>query len=374
MRPDRIVIGEVRGGEALDMLQAMNTGHDGSISTLHANNPRDALSRLETMVLMAGMELPLKAVREQISSAIELVIHQTRFSDGSRRITQISEVVGIKDDSICSQDIFVFQQTGIDELGHVQGSHIITGIVPRCLEKLKACGEFIDAEGIIPEWNRDRETPSVPQLSSLEAENESKDGKALSGQNESVVVSYMLAGAPLLGLSPAVELSNVISMHPEVDFQDKGQPKNMDTGAQISVSEGKPEQNDRHTVSSVEWSDTFSSTKEKNSQRLSLYIPPGMRGIAIPVNKATGLFSYLTPGDRVDVLVIYGEKDSNGQTSASIAVRNALVLAAGNNGGKEPAEMFPDSTVLLAVTPEQAQTLACDCLKGSFHLTLCPGS
>jgi len=170
MRPDRIVIGEVRGGEALDMLQAMNTGHDGSISTLHANNPRDALSRLETMVLMAGMELPLKAIREQISSAIELIIHQTRFSDGSRKITRISEVVGIENDSIVLQDIFAFRQEGVNEQGHVQGYHIITGIVPRCLEKLKAHGELTNVAEMIPEW--EAKTPAAAAQAAEEAEKE----------------------------------------------------------------------------------------------------------------------------------------------------------------------------------------------------------
>jgi pilus assembly protein CpaF len=143
MRPDRIVVGEVRGGEALDMLQAMNTGHDGSMSTLHANNPRDALTRIETMVLMAGMELPLRAVREQVSSAINLIVQQTRFNDGSRKIVNISEVVGMEGEIITMQDIFVFRQTGFNEKGDIIGKHLATGIIPRCLEKIGAYGEEI---------------------------------------------------------------------------------------------------------------------------------------------------------------------------------------------------------------------------------------
>jgi len=143
MRPDRIVVGEVRGGEALDMLQAMNTGHDGSISTLHANNPRDALARLETLVLMSGMDLPVRAIREQVASAIDLIVHQSRFSDGSRRIVNITEVVGMEGDTVTMQDIFVFKHTGFNEKGHVTGRHLPTGIVPKCIEKLKAHGEHI---------------------------------------------------------------------------------------------------------------------------------------------------------------------------------------------------------------------------------------
>ena len=146
MRPDRIVVGEVRGGEALDMLQAMNTGHDGSISTLHANNPRDALARLETMVLMAGMDLPLRAIREQISSAIDLIIQQSRLNDGSRKIVKITEVVGMEGDTITMQDIFVYNQTGVNEKGFISGRHMPTGIIPRCMEKLKAYNEKLSME------------------------------------------------------------------------------------------------------------------------------------------------------------------------------------------------------------------------------------
>lgn len=140
MRPDRIVVGEVRGGEALDMLQAMNTGHDGSLTTAHANSPRDLLSRLETMVLMAGVELPVRAIREQIVSAIDLIVYQARFKDGSRKITNITEVIGMEGDVITLQDIFVFQQQGVSPDGKILGSFRPTGVLPRCLPALEAKG------------------------------------------------------------------------------------------------------------------------------------------------------------------------------------------------------------------------------------------
>ena len=140
MRPDRIVIGECRGGEALDMLQAMNTGHDGSLTTLHANTPRDALSRLETMVLMSGMELPVKAIREQIASAVNVIIQQTRFGDGSRRVTAISEISGMEMDVITLQDIFAFKQDGFDGDGKVRGKFVATGFVPRFYDDLQRRG------------------------------------------------------------------------------------------------------------------------------------------------------------------------------------------------------------------------------------------
>jgi len=146
MRPDRIVVGEVRGGEALDMLQAMNTGHDGSLTTGHANSPRDMLSRLETMVLMAGMDLPVKAIREQISSAIDLIVHQNRLRDGSRKITHITEVLGMEGDVVVLQDIFIYEQTGLDTRGKVAGRHRATGIRPRFLQRLTAEGIFIPAD------------------------------------------------------------------------------------------------------------------------------------------------------------------------------------------------------------------------------------
>ena len=141
MRPDRIVVGEVRGGEALDMLQAMNTGHDGSISTIHANSPRDVLSRLETMTLMAGMDLTIRAVREQIAAAVDLIVHQARMRDGSRRLTHITEVVGMEGDIITLQDIFLFDfRAGVDEKGRPMGHMKPTGLRPKVLETLEDRG------------------------------------------------------------------------------------------------------------------------------------------------------------------------------------------------------------------------------------------
>jgi pilus assembly protein CpaF len=140
MRPDRIIVGEVRGGEALDMLQAMNTGHDGSLTTGHANSPRDVLSRLETMVLMAGMDLPIRAIREQIASAVNLIIHQNRFRDGSRRITHITEVQGMEGDVITLQNIFTFQQIGVNDDGSIKGMFKPTGIRPKFIDTIAASG------------------------------------------------------------------------------------------------------------------------------------------------------------------------------------------------------------------------------------------
>ncbi len=146
MRPDRIVVGECRGGEALDMLQAMNTGHDGSLTTLHANSPRDALSRLETLVLMAGMDLPIKVVRQQISSAVDLIVQQTRLKDGARKVTGITEVAGMEGDTIVLTDVFKFEQTGIGEGGKVLGELKATGIRPMFSTRLEAAGYKLGAE------------------------------------------------------------------------------------------------------------------------------------------------------------------------------------------------------------------------------------
>jgi pilus assembly protein CpaF len=140
MRPDRIVIGEVRSGEAIDMLQAMNTGHDGSLTTIHANTPRDSLARLETMIQMTGMRLSDRAMRQQIASALNLVVQVARLSDGSRRVTSISEITGMEGDTITMQEIFQYERTGIDSNGQVLGRFRPTGIRPRFAEKLKACG------------------------------------------------------------------------------------------------------------------------------------------------------------------------------------------------------------------------------------------
>src|SRR5450830_349710 len=139
MRPDRIIVGECRSGEALDMLQAMNTGHDGSMSTGHANSPRDMLSRLETMVLMAGVDLPLRAIREQVSSAVDLIVHQSRMKDGTRRIEYITEVQGMEGDVVVMQDVFLFEQTGVIE-GKIQGRLRPTGIRPKFVEKFEIMG------------------------------------------------------------------------------------------------------------------------------------------------------------------------------------------------------------------------------------------
>ncbi|MBS3900504.1 MAG: CpaF family protein [Dethiobacter sp.] len=140
MRPERIVVGEVRSGEALDMLQAMNTGHDGSLTTGHANSPRDMLSRLETMVLMAGIDLPVRAIREQISSAIDLIVQQSRLRDGSRKITHITEVQGMEGEVIVLQDLFIYEQTGISENGKCLGNFRSTGIRPKSIHQLELAG------------------------------------------------------------------------------------------------------------------------------------------------------------------------------------------------------------------------------------------
>jgi pilus assembly protein CpaF len=139
MRPDRIIVGEVRGGEALDMLQAMNTGHDGSLTTVHSNSARDTLSRVETMVLMAGTNMPLRAIREQIASAFDLIVHLDRLVDGSRRVVQISEVQGMESDIIVMQDIFRYNQTGVRD-GRVEGHYAATGVRPKFMDKFKAMG------------------------------------------------------------------------------------------------------------------------------------------------------------------------------------------------------------------------------------------
>jgi pilus assembly protein CpaF len=144
MRPDRIIVGEVRGPEALDMLQAMNTGHDGSISTIHANSSRDALSRLETMILMTGILLPSRVMREYISSALDLLIHVARLSDGTRKVIRVTEVVGMEAEVITLQDIFVFEQKGISPEGRVLGHHRATGVRPRFAERLQSAGILLD--------------------------------------------------------------------------------------------------------------------------------------------------------------------------------------------------------------------------------------
>ena len=146
MRPDRIIVGEVRSGETLDMLQAMNTGHEGSLTTVHANSPRDVLSRLETMVLMSGMDLPLKAIRDQVASAIDIIVYQTRFRDGTRKITNISEVLGMEGDMITLQDIFSFRAEGLDANGKIKGRYAATGIRPHIIDKFRESGIMVRDE------------------------------------------------------------------------------------------------------------------------------------------------------------------------------------------------------------------------------------
>ena len=155
MRPDRIIVGECRGGEALDMLQAMNTGHDGSLTTVHANSPRDVISRLETMVLMSGMELPSKAIREQVASAVDIVIHESRLSDGSRKVVAITEVTGLEGSQIVMQDLFTFVQTGVDEHGKVMGSFKPTGAIPTWFDTLKGRGISVDPAMFDPSSDAD---------------------------------------------------------------------------------------------------------------------------------------------------------------------------------------------------------------------------
>ena len=146
MRPDRIVVGEVRGEEALDMLQAMNTGHDGSLTTIHANSPRDALYRLDTMVAMANLNIPDRAIRQQVASALEVVVQIARLSDGTRKVTAITEITGMERDVITMQDLFVFEKSGLDDEGRVRGRFRATGIRPKCSERIAACGIQLPAQ------------------------------------------------------------------------------------------------------------------------------------------------------------------------------------------------------------------------------------
>ena len=150
MRPDRIIVGECRSGEALDMLQAMNTGHDGSLTTVHANSPRDVISRLETMVMMSGMELPSKAIREQIASAVDIIIHESRLSDGSRKVDAITEVTGLEGSQIVMQDIFTFNQTGVGDNGKIIGEFRPTGAIPTWLDQLSGRGITVDTRMFDP--------------------------------------------------------------------------------------------------------------------------------------------------------------------------------------------------------------------------------
>ena len=151
MRPDRIIVGEVRGREVLDMLQAMNTGHDGSLSTIHANSTFDVLIRLDSMILMSGVELPIRAIREMISSAIDVIVHTARLSDGSRKVTQVAEVLGMLDDiHINMQDLFVYRQTGVDREGNVLGYFTPTGNIPTFYDEIRARGIELSREVFVP--------------------------------------------------------------------------------------------------------------------------------------------------------------------------------------------------------------------------------
>jgi pilus assembly protein CpaF len=145
MRPNRIIVGEVRGEEALDMLQAMNTGHDGSLTTVHANSPRDAIARVETMALMANLNLPEKAIRAQIAAAVTLVVQVSRFNDGTRRVTHITEITGMEDEVVSMQDVFLFDKQGVSPEGKVLGTFVATGIRPKCADKLAASGIALPA-------------------------------------------------------------------------------------------------------------------------------------------------------------------------------------------------------------------------------------
>jgi pilus assembly protein CpaF len=146
MRPDRIIVGEVRGAEAFDMMQAMNTGHEGSLGTVHANSPRDAMARIENMILMAGLDLPMRAIREQISSAIHVIMQIARLADGSRRVTRVAELTGMEGEVVTMQDLFRFEQRGIDSDGRVLGDFRATGIRPRFADKFDIAGIHLPAD------------------------------------------------------------------------------------------------------------------------------------------------------------------------------------------------------------------------------------
>ena len=150
MRPDRIIVGECRGGEALDMLQAMNTGHDGSMSTIHANNPHECLVRLETLVLQAGQDLPSRAIRETIGSAIHMIVQQSRLRGGVRRIVSVAEITGMKDGEVHYQELFVFKQIGVNAEGKAVGYHTATGVVPARMDHLRSEGEDVSEKLFVP--------------------------------------------------------------------------------------------------------------------------------------------------------------------------------------------------------------------------------
>jgi len=180
MRPDRVIVGECRSGEALDMLQAMTTGHDGSLSTGHANSPKDMLRRLETMVLMTGYDMPLRAIREQIASAVDLIVHTARLKDGSRRIVNITEIYGIEDDEILTQDIFEFEQTGVGEDGKIQGQLKPTGLRPTFMDQFERNGVDLPPDRFgIPEVAPKHQRVTKPMKARWGGENAQTDPSAL---------------------------------------------------------------------------------------------------------------------------------------------------------------------------------------------------
>ncbi|UNC92242.1 Flp pilus assembly complex ATPase component TadA [Candidatus Contubernalis alkalaceticus] len=325
MRPDRIVVGEVRGGETLDMLQAMNTGHDGSISTLHANSPRDAIVRLETMVLMAGMELPLCAIREQIASSVNIIVQQARMSDGTRKITKITELIGMEDDNIKTQDIFVYEQKGTDPEGMVQGKHKPTGIVPQCMEKILLRGEDFSIERI-PEWKQQNNViESEPDYQAFH-----EPEKNSSGESGKVVRPDIFALEEL-----------------EVPLTSTG------STCFSQVNETQPT--------------GFYRDRERN---LCSLIPENMRGINISVSGLEPIANFISYGSKVDILVVYADERDNRGLSASTIVENALVLS--DPWKTETLEGSPGKpeVIFIAATPEQAEKLVYASVKGTFYITV----
>lgn len=331
MRPDRIVVGEVRGGETLDMLQAMNTGHDGSISTLHANSPRDAIVRLETMVLMAGMELPLRAIREQIASSVNIIVQQSRMSDGTRKIIKITELIGIEGDNIKTQDIFVYEQEGTNSEGKVQGKHKPTGIVPQCMEKILLRGENFSIERI-PEWKQQRNvTESEPVCKT------SEEAEIISLEQ-----SHKAARPDIFVLEePKIPLTATNSS-----------PKNVETSF--------PRMNE---IQKTEIS------RDQEGNPLGL-IPENMRGINISVSGLEPIANFISFGSKVDILVVYADERDNRGLSASTIVENALVLSNPWKDEKPEGQSGKPEVIFIAVTPEQAEKVVYASLKGTFYMTV----
>ncbi len=336
MRPDRIVVGEVRGGEALDMLQAMNTGHDGSISTLHANSPRDALARLETMVLMAGVELPLRSIREQIASTVNIILHQSRLSDGSRKITRISELVGIEGDTIKLQDIFHFKQEGLGEEGNVLGELLPTGVTPLAINQLKAFGEKF-------------EMAAVPGFE--EAEN----------------TLPAAARQPLAEDPPLMQEASVQQDNPSPEKESSSNINLVKTGQEV-IEKDLSQNNFTEAPGNEKMLRLVQKQSETSESSLARKVPRGMRGIALVVSSPPALFRFLQPGDEVDILA-FSPGRLEGQLSCSTLER-AVFLAVDNTGDTYEEEQA--TTFFLAVTPDQARTLSCTRPADSLHLTLRP--